>query len=77
MFRSLKRLTLGYIIVSECAFQLDKCSVQTKLYDNSFSSKINNNKSIPFPLNSIITKNSQTIIPPTVREVVMFNPCYC
>jgi len=69
-----KRLTSGYIIISECTFQLDKCSASTKLYDNSFSSKINNNKSIPFPLNSIITKNLQTIIPPTVREVVMFNP---
>jgi hypothetical protein len=69
-----KRLTTGYIIISECTFQLDKCSASTKLYDNSFSSKINNNKSIPFPLNSIITKNLQTIIPPTIRQVVMFNP---
>ena len=69
-----KRLTLGYIIISECAFQLDKCSVQTKLYDNSFSSKINNNKSIPFPLNGTITKNLQTVVPPIQRKVLMFNP---
>ena len=69
-----KRLTNGYLIISECAFQLDKCSVQTKLYDNSFSSKINNNKSIPFPLNGTISKNLQTVVPPVQRKVLMFNP---
>ena len=69
-----KRLVTGYIIVSECTFDLDKCAVQTKLYDNSFSSKINNNKSIPFPLNGAITKNLLAVTPPTFREVVMFNP---
>lgn len=69
-----KRLTYGYIIVSECAFQLDKCTVQTKLYDNSFSSKINNNKSIPFPLNGTITKNLQTVVPPVQRQLVLYNP---
>ena len=67
-----KRLVNGYLIISECAFQLDRCSVQTKLYDNSFSSKINNNKSIPFPLNGTISKNLQTIVPPVQRKV--FNP---
>jgi hypothetical protein len=69
-----KRLVNGYLIISECAFQLDRCSVQTKLYDNSFSSKINNNKSIPFPLNGTISKNLQTIVPPVQRKVLMFNP---
>ena len=69
-----KRLTTGYIIISECSFQLDRCSVSTKLYDNSFSSKINNNKSIPFPLNGTITKNLQTVVPPVQRKVLMFNP---
>jgi hypothetical protein len=69
-----KRLTTGYIIISECSFQLDRCSVSTKLYDNSFSSKINNNKSIPFPLNGTITKNLQTVVPPIQRKVLMFNP---
>jgi hypothetical protein len=69
-----KRLVNGYIIASECSFQLDRCSVQTKLYDNSFSSKINNNKSIPFPLNGTITKNLQTVVPPVQRKVLMFTP---
>ena len=69
-----KRLTNGYIIVSECTFDLDKCSVKTKLYDDSFSTKINNNKSIPFFSDSNITKNLQPIDPPTVYYVNLFNP---
>jgi hypothetical protein len=69
-----RRLVNGYIIISECSFDLDKCQVKTKLYDNSFSSKINNNKSIPFPLNSIITKNLQTVVPPVQRKIRLYNP---
>jgi hypothetical protein len=68
-----KRLANGYIIVSECNFDLDKCQVKTKLYDDSFSTKINNNKSIPFYSNSIITKNLETIVPPTIYDVAFFN----
>jgi hypothetical protein len=69
-----KRLTNGYIVVSECVFNLDRCSVTTKLYDDSFSTKINNNKSIPFPLSSNITKNFQPVTPPTKRKVLLFKP---
>jgi len=68
-----KRLVNGYIIVSECSFDLDKCQVKTKIYDDSFSTKINNNKSIPFYSNSNITKNLQTIVPPTIYDVSFFN----
>jgi hypothetical protein len=68
-----KRLANGYIIVSECNFDLDKCQVRTKLYDDSFSTKINNNKSIPFYSNSNITKNLQPITPPTIYNVKFFN----
>ena len=69
-----KRLTNGYIVVSECVFDLDRCSVTTKLYDDSFSTKINNNKSIPFFSDSNITKNLQPIVPPTIYFVNLFNP---
>jgi hypothetical protein len=68
-----KRLANGYIIVSECNFDLDKCQVKTKIYDDSFSTKINNNKSIPFYSNSDITKNLQTATPPTIYDVSFFN----
>jgi hypothetical protein len=68
-----KKLVRGYLIVSECNFDLDKCQVRTKLYDDSFSTKINNNKSIPFYSNSIITKNLETVVPPTIYNVKFFN----
>lgn len=68
-----KRIANGYIIVSECNFDLDKCQVRTKIYDDSFSTKINNNKSIPFYSNSDITKNLQPIVPPTIYDVSFFN----
>ena len=40
---SWERLVDGYIVVTETTFDLDKCRVKTKLYDESFSTKINNN----------------------------------
>jgi hypothetical protein len=68
-----QKLVKGYIIVSECNFDLDKCQVKTKIYDDSFSTKINNNKSIPFYSNSDITKNLETIVAPSVYDVSFFN----
>jgi hypothetical protein len=71
---SWERLVDGYIVVTETSFDLDKCRVKTKLYDESFSTKINNNKGIPFSLSSVITKNLQPIVPPARRLIKMFNP---
>lgn len=69
-----KRLTNGYIILSECNFLLDKCQVKTKLYDESFSTKINNNKGIPFSMSGALTKNLQAVTPPTPLVGLFFNP---
>jgi len=69
-----KRLTNGYIILSECNFTLDKCQVKTKLYDESFSTKINNNKNIPFSMLNALTKNLQPVTPPTLINGQLFNP---
>ncbi|MFN7911607.1 MAG: hypothetical protein ACK5QC_07255 [Bacteroidota bacterium] len=69
-----QKLVDGYIIVTESLFYLDKCQVKTKLYDESFSTKINNNKSIPFSLSLTTTKNGATIIPPTMRPLRVYNP---
>lgn len=55
--QSWTRLCTGYIILSECVTDLDKCKITTKVYDNTFSTLINNNKSIPFSVRSSITKN--------------------
>jgi hypothetical protein len=69
-----KRLTNGYIILSECNFLLDKCQVKTKVYDESFSTKINNNKAIPFSLSCNITKNLLPVVPPPLIRGKFFNP---
>jgi hypothetical protein len=47
--------------------------VKTKLYDETFSTKINNNKSIPFSLRLTTSKNGTTIVPPTIRRLDIFN----
>jgi hypothetical protein len=69
-----EKLVDGYIIVTESAFDLDRCQVKTKLYDETFSTKINNNKSIPFALTLASTKNGVVITPPTLRTLSLFNP---
>ena len=67
-------LAKGYIVVSECQFDLDKCQVKTKLYDDTFSTKINNNKSIPFSLSIGTTKNGNLITPPPINLCRFYNP---
>ena len=69
-----KQLVKGYFILSECKFELDRCQVKTKLYDESFSTKINNNKNIPFSMLNALTKNLQEVIPPTIINGQLFNP---
>jgi hypothetical protein len=69
-----QKLVDGYIVVTESVFDLDKCQVKTKLYDESFSTKINNNKSIPFSLALTTTKNGASIIPPIMRPLYVYNP---
>jgi hypothetical protein len=69
-----ERLVDGYLIVTECNFILDRCQVKTKMYDETFSTKINNNKSIPFSLRLTRSKNDTPITPPTVRRLYVFDP---
>jgi hypothetical protein len=73
--QSWTRLCTGYLILSECVTALDKCKITTKVFDNTFSTLINNNKSIPFSVRSSITKN---LIPistlPTWYAVDFFVP---
>jgi hypothetical protein len=71
---SWEKLVDGYIIVTESNFLLDKCQVKTKLYDETFSTKINNNKSIPFSLRLTTSKNGVAIVPPTALPLYVYNP---
>ena len=69
-----KQLVKGYFIISECLFLIDKCQVKTKLYDESFSTKINNNKNIPFSMLNELTKNLEAVTPPSAIYGQFFNP---
>jgi hypothetical protein len=69
-----EKLVDGYIIATECNFLLDRCQVKTKLYDETFSTKINNNKGIPFSMNLASSKNGTAITPPTKKRLRLFNP---
>lgn len=69
-----EKLVDGYIIVTESNFLLDRCQVKTKVYDETFSTKINNNKSIPFSLRLTTSKNGTSITPPTAVPLYVFNP---
>jgi len=69
-----ERLVDGYIIATESNFLLDRCQVKTKVYDETFSTKINNNKSIPFSLRLTRSKNDTPITPPTIRRFDIFDP---
>jgi hypothetical protein len=69
-----EKLVDGYIVITETVFDLDKCQASTKLYDETFSTKINNNKGIPFSLSCTVTKNLEPITPPARRLIKMFNP---
>lgn len=68
------KLIDGYIIVTESVFNYDKCEVKTKIYDEAFSTRINNNKSIPFSMSITESKNFAPITPPAIRLLKMFNP---
>ena len=69
-----EKLVDGYIVVTECNFILDRCQVKTKLYDETFSTKINNNKSIPFSLRLTASKNGTPITPPAFQLLYVYNP---
>lgn len=69
-----QKLVDGYIIVTESKFNYDKCQVSTKIYDQTFSTRINNNKSIPFSMNLTETKNGQPVTPPIRPTVRIYNP---
>ena len=69
-----EQLVDGYIIATECNFLLDRCQVKTKLYDETFSTKINNNKGIPFSMTLTESKNGTMITPPIKKTLRLFNP---
>lgn len=75
----------GIIFISDCEFELDKCVCKTKLQDDGYYSKINNNKSIEASVVVGKSKLGNDITPVTRFAVDFFLPasgaygitCYC
>lgn len=79
-----KLITKGKILLSDCKFDIDKCELETKINDDGFQTRINNNKSIPYYSNKAATKNGAPILEPfesfttgdilTPQRIEMFIP---
>ena len=65
----------GVIKVPSIQFDLQQVIAKAKVQDNSFYAYINNNKSIKYDLQSLTTKNGQSITPPTPYDVSLFDGC--
>lgn len=69
-----KRILTGYIFISDCKFNVTKCTVDCQVTDNNYGAKIYNNKSIKAYLNSGLSKNGSTITSCAYDDVFMFTP---
>jgi hypothetical protein len=67
-------LVRGYIFLTECRFDLTECTVSTKVFDETFSSYIGNNRSVPFVTNAEFTKELVAMTPISPIRVTTFNP---
>lgn len=65
----------GTIFLTSVSFLNNEC--KTKVEDDSFFAKINNNKSIRAYLSVDRSKNGVTISPAIIDTVNFFNPCSC
>lgn len=64
----------GVIYLSDCVFDLERCSVKVKTVDDGFYARINNNKSIKAKLDVGRSKNDIAITPCTSFAVEFFDP---
>ena len=67
-------LVRGYIFVTECKFDLTRCTVSTRIFDESFSSYIGNNRNVPFNTSADLSKELVPITPIVTYKLTTFNP---
>jgi len=65
----------GYIFVSGAKLNVTKCNAQCELVDNSFFSRINNNKQLEVSLNAGKSKNGSDIADLPIYQIQMYDPC--
>lgn len=64
----------GYIFISDCKFNLNKCTVECGVVDNNYGARIYNNKTIKAYLNIGRSKNDVTITPCSYDSIQLFTP---
>lgn len=64
----------GYIFISDCKFNLNRCYVECSVEDNNFGARIYNNKSLKTFLNTGKSKNGFDITNATVQDIYVFSP---
>ncbi len=64
----------GYIPISDCKFNRNKCLVSCQVIDDNFGARIYNNKSIYTDLNAGKSKNGEDITVATEYGVTFFRP---
>lgn len=67
-------LVRGYIFLTECRFDLSRCTVSTKIFDESFSSYIGNNRNVPFNTSADRSKELVPISSVTINRLTTYNP---
>lgn len=67
------KLTLCNILISDCEFNIFRCEVKAKVVDDTWGSRINNNKSIKVNLGVTKTKNFFDLLPPVLEDIYVFD----
>jgi hypothetical protein len=68
------RVFEGIVFVKDCKFNLNKCTVECEIEDNNYGARVYNNKSIKVYVDTVLTKNGETLVPVPSTLVYMFDP---
>lgn len=63
----------GSIFISDCIFNLNECTVECSITDNSYGARIFNNKSIKTALSGNLSKNGVSITPAAPTPIFFFD----
>lgn len=69
-----KTILNGYIFLSDCKFNLNKCLVDCDVIDNNYGARIYNNKSVKTYINADKSKNGVAITPCATEDIQLFTP---
>lgn len=66
------QLAVCNIIISDCEFNIFRCECKAKIVDNTWGTRINNNKNMPYSFGYKKTKNGFNLVPPAQEFVNFF-----